>query len=202
MLESQIDTRREKKRSLFLQTIPPRNSTIFLSRPWWPGTGSPKNLRTTPICRSTMKPIIPSSKREESKLEEEIIRLIVTGNSDRLRPNSGQPVAIGDYLAFVGCHKQNGSDLVWEWHGYTMRFDNESGFMPECNYGSYVEKKKEEDEKEKKKERIVGKSGLMELIHGVKAAQGLSRVLHRNIDVGSSSATTSAIRWEESGVFA
>ncbi|KAJ0979479.1 hypothetical protein J5N97_014953 [Dioscorea zingiberensis] len=79
---------------------------------------------------------------EEAKLEKEIIRIILSGNSDKdLKPNSGQSVSIGEHSICVGFHEEPGSEYrVWEWHGHLIIFDEEDGYSPEYIYGSYFER--------------------------------------------------------------
>ena len=141
--------------------------------------------------------------REEAKLEREIIRIIVSGQSDYLRANSGQAVTVADHHVCVGFHIEAGSEYrVWEWHGHIMIFDDENGYTPEYIYGNYFEKlpmgshplsasdkeeKSKEKEKEKEKDKEKEKSanlGLRELIGG--GDSGQARVLHRNINASSS----------------
>ncbi|KAJ9177722.1 hypothetical protein P3X46_012911 [Hevea brasiliensis] len=136
--------------------------------------------------------------KEESKLEKEIIRLILSGKTDSLNPNSGQAVTIGEHHICVGFHEEKGSDYrVWEWHGHIMLFDEENGYTPEYIYGNYFERlqgkvarsggvskvDKEEEEEEKEEEKM-GNLGLRELIDG--GDSGGARILHRNINAGSS----------------
>ncbi|XP_031260211.1 uncharacterized protein LOC116118362 [Pistacia vera] len=79
--------------------------------------------------------------KEESKLEEEIIKIILSGKIESLKPNSGQAVTIGERHICVGFHEETGSDYrVWEWHGHIMLFDMETGYSPEYIYGNYFEK--------------------------------------------------------------
>ncbi|XP_010529853.1 PREDICTED: uncharacterized protein LOC104806580 [Tarenaya hassleriana] len=136
--------------------------------------------------------------REEARLEKELIRIIVSGRSDSLKPNSGQAVTVNDHHICVGFHEDEDSDYrVWEWHGHIMLFDEENGYTPEYIYGNYFErlpvrlpnrrvekekkevKEKEEEEEEEKVENL----GLRELIDGGDSARG--RILHRNINAGS-----------------
>jgi len=131
--------------------------------------------------------------KEESKLEKEIIRTILGGKSDTLKPNSGQAVTIGEHHICVGFHEESGSDYrVWEWHGHIMLFDEENGYMPEYIYGNYFERltvkpivvAKDDDEKEDQQEEDkVSNLGLRELIESVDS--GTSRILHRNMNAGS-----------------
>ncbi|XP_057778950.1 uncharacterized protein LOC130997600 [Salvia miltiorrhiza] len=134
--------------------------------------------------------------KEESKLEKEIVRTILSGEIEKLKPNSGQAIAIGEHHICVGFQEETGSDYrVWEWHGHIMLFDEENGYTPEYIYGNYFERvgapkrklKKtvkmgsggdDDDEKEK-----VGNVGLKELIEGGNSGSG--RVLHRNLNANS-----------------
>ncbi|CAN6581170.1 unnamed protein product [Malus baccata var. baccata] len=141
--------------------------------------------------------------KEESRLEKDIIRVILSGKTDSLKPNSGQAVTIGEHHICVGFHEESGSDYrVWEWHGHIMLFDEENGYTPEYIYGNYferligkargsggsgggsvlVEDAKEEEEEEEDKEKVTT-LGLRELIDGGDSGQG--RILHRNINAGS-----------------
>ncbi|XP_058109787.1 uncharacterized protein LOC131252989 [Magnolia sinica] len=135
--------------------------------------------------------------KEESKLEKAIIRLILSGDTGDLKPNSGQAVTVGDHHICVGFHEEKGSDYrVWEWHGHIMLFDEENGYTPEYIYGNYFERRarveargsdgdggEEEEEKEKEKESGGGNLGLRELIGG--GDEMNSRILRRNLNVGS-----------------
>ncbi|XP_050380189.1 uncharacterized protein LOC126797580 [Argentina anserina] len=142
--------------------------------------------------------------REESKLERDIIRVILTGSTDSLKPNSGQAVTVGEHHICVGFHEETGSDYrVWEWHGHIMLFDEENGYTPEYIYGNYFERlagkrggggggeevKEEEEEEEKE---VVGNMGLRELIDGVEDS-GQVRIVHRNINANAGSTTTTRI---------
>ncbi|XP_019188035.1 PREDICTED: uncharacterized protein LOC109182338 [Ipomoea nil] len=129
--------------------------------------------------------------KEESKLEKEIIRTIHSGNTDSLKPNSGQAVTIGEHHICVGFHEDEDSDYrVWEWHGHIILFDDENGYNPEYIYGNYFErltakpamKKKQSEEKEVEK---VGNMGLKELIESAES-NSEARILRRNINAGSS----------------
>ncbi|CAK7333807.1 unnamed protein product [Dovyalis caffra] len=135
--------------------------------------------------------------KEESKLEKEIIRVILSGKTDSLKPNSGQAVTVGEHHICVGFHEEKGSDYrVWEWHGHIMLFDEENGYTPEYIYGNYFERhlgktaaatapKQEQEENEDEEEEKIGNLGLRELIDGGDSAA--ARILHRNICAGSSS---------------
>ncbi|XP_038697554.1 uncharacterized protein LOC119995200 [Tripterygium wilfordii] len=134
--------------------------------------------------------------KQESKLEKDVIRIILSGNTDSLKPNSGHAVTIGDHHICVGFHEENRSDYrVWEWHGHIMLFDEENGYTPEYIYGNYFERlqanargpRKEEkqqvEEEEEEKVEEVGNKGLRELIDAGDSCGG--RILHRNINAGS-----------------
>ncbi|XP_047330650.1 uncharacterized protein LOC124934202 [Impatiens glandulifera] len=139
--------------------------------------------------------------REESKVEKEIIRTILSGKIETLKPNSGQAISIGEHHICVGYHEEPDSDYrVWEWHGHIMLFDDEDGYTPEYIYGNYFEKQNlkskpvvenlvdEDDDDDEKLEEIEEKKsnlGLRELIES--GDSGSSRILHRNVSAGSSS---------------
>ncbi|CAI9273363.1 unnamed protein product [Lactuca saligna] len=128
--------------------------------------------------------------KEESKLEEEVIKIILSGNTEEsLKPNSGEAVRIGEHHICIGYHVEPDSEYrVWEWHGHIMLFDEENGYNynPEYIYGNYFEKLRVVPEKMKVKaeEDKVVNSGLKELIESSEDA-GSGRILHRNINVGS-----------------
>ncbi|KAL9270283.1 hypothetical protein AKJ16_DCAP21425 [Drosera capensis] len=144
---------------------------------------------------------------EESKLERKIIRLILSGKTETLKPNSGQAVSIGDNDVCVGFHEETGSEYrVWEWHGHVMVEEEGGECVPEYVYGNYFERiggngiggigigngngmmgarwgEEEEDEEEEEEvveEEKVGSLGLKELI-GENGVAG-SRILHRNLN--------------------
>ncbi|XP_070019295.1 uncharacterized protein LOC107809588 isoform X1 [Nicotiana tabacum] len=130
--------------------------------------------------------------KEESRLEKQIIRTILSGKIETLKPNSGQAVTIGEHHICVGFHEDPGSDYrVWEWHGHIMLFDEENGYTPEYIYGNYFERvttvkvtKKKQEEEEVEKEEKVGNLGLKELIEsGESNSEG--RILRRNMNAGS-----------------
>lgn len=130
--------------------------------------------------------------REEARLEREIVKVILSGKTDSLKPNSGQAVTIGEHHICVGFHQETGSDYrVWEWHGHIMLFDDENGYSPEYIYGNYFERlkskgravkedeEKEEEVKEQQEEKVRN-LGLRELIDGSDSGGG--RILHRNLN--------------------
>ncbi|KAK1429323.1 hypothetical protein QVD17_11530 [Tagetes erecta] len=124
--------------------------------------------------------------KEESKLEKEVIKIIVNGNADEmLKPNSGQAIAIGEHHICVGFHEETGSEYrVWEWHGHVMLFDDENGYNLEYIYGNYFERLRVVNGKMKEEKSL--SFGLKELI-GSNDDCGSGRVLHQNMNVGSSS---------------
>ncbi|KAL2895265.1 Serine/threonine-protein kinase MRCK alpha [Bienertia sinuspersici] len=133
--------------------------------------------------------------KEESKLEKELIKIILSGKTENLKPNSGQAVAIGEHHICIGFHEETGSDYrVWEWHGHIMLFDEENGYTPEYIYGNYFEKLMGKGRKEKKEKEVVEEEddseqkvenlgGLKELIEGGDSAG--SRILHQSRNAGS-----------------
>ncbi|KAL0309821.1 UNVERIFIED_CONTAM: hypothetical protein Scaly_1744000 [Sesamum calycinum] len=138
--------------------------------------------------------------KEESRLEKEIVRTILSGEIEKLKPNSGQAISIGEHHICVGFQEETGSDYrVWEWHGHIMLFDEENGYTPEYIYGNYFERvgaakrkmkeetaKKESDDDEKEtEEEKVGNMGLKELIDSGDSGNG--RILHRNLNANSGS---------------
>jgi hypothetical protein len=51
--------------------------------------------------------------REEAKLEKEIVRMVLAGKAEeKLKPNSGQSVAIGDHHLCVGFHNEAGGSTA------------------------------------------------------------------------------------------
>ncbi|KAH7672705.1 hypothetical protein IHE45_09G074100 [Dioscorea alata] len=135
--------------------------------------------------------------REVARLEREVIRIIQSGDSDRLlKPNSGRSVAIGDHNICVASRDEPGSEYrVWEWHGHIMFFDHENGFDAEYIYGNYFERLPErkggrnqpkDDEEEEMK-----LGGLRDLIGDSMSSvmNGGGRVIHRN-SLGASSSNS------------
>ena len=133
--------------------------------------------------------------REEAKLEKEIVRMVLAGDGDALKPNSGQSVAVGDHHVCVGFHDEAGGEYrVWEWHGHVMLFDDEDGYSAEYIYGNHFEPlaaaaaRAKQKEKEKREKDLT--SGLRDLIVGDgDSANGLNlngngggpRVVRRNV---------------------
>jgi hypothetical protein len=136
--------------------------------------------------------------REEAKLEKEIVRMVLAGEAEeKLKPNSGQSVAVGDHHLCVGFHDEAGGEYrVWEWHGHVMLFDDEDGYSAEYIYGNHFEllatamaraKKKEKEKREK--DLSMGLRDLVvdtdDSINGNRAKQngsnGGARVVRRNL---------------------
>ncbi|KAL9247760.1 hypothetical protein vseg_021156 [Gypsophila vaccaria] len=143
--------------------------------------------------------------KEESLLEKQIIKIITTGDTQTLNPNSGQAVSIGDHYVCVGFHEEDGSGYrVWEWHGHVMLFDDDLGYSPEYVYGNYFERVRFREAPEKtvvqEADKVVAAAvescnlGLRELIGDGGGVKGLgkTRVLHRGRNAGSSSVPTCA----------
>lgn len=139
--------------------------------------------------------------KEESNLEKEIIRTILSGKTEILKPNSGQAVAVGQHHICVGFHEDSSSDYrVWEWHGHIMLFDEEMDYKLEYIYGNYFERvngnsnaamakkkaaaAKEEAVDDEADDENVGNLGLKELIDAGESKS--TRVLHRHLNAGSS----------------
>jgi hypothetical protein len=103
--------------------------------------------------------------REEAKLEKEIVRMVLAGKAEeKLKPNSGQSVAIGDHHLCVGFHNEAGGEYrVWEWHGHVMLFDDEDGYSAEYIYGNHFEPLAEATARSKKKEKDLS-MGLRDLV--------------------------------------
>ncbi|KAL3825978.1 hypothetical protein ACJIZ3_022007 [Penstemon smallii] len=134
--------------------------------------------------------------KEESKLEKEIIRTVLSGEIEKLKPNSGQAITVGEHHICVGFHEETGSDYrVWEWHGHIMLFDEENGYTPEYIYGNYFErlgaadkkremkKKNDDDDKKVHEEEKVVNAGLKDLIEC--GEQGSGHILHRNLNANT-----------------
>ncbi|XP_077212905.1 uncharacterized protein LOC143848017 [Tasmannia lanceolata] len=130
--------------------------------------------------------------KEELKLEKEIVRIILSGKTETLKPNSGQSVAIGEHHVCVGFHEETSSDhRVWEWHGHIILFDEEDGYTPEYIYGNYFERIQvkfscngdDGNDEEKEKEINGGNLGLRGLIGDGDSLNG--RILRRNLNAGS-----------------
>ncbi|RWR81644.1 hypothetical protein CKAN_01033500 [Cinnamomum micranthum f. kanehirae] len=123
--------------------------------------------------------------KEEAKVEREIVRTILSGHTESLRPNSGQPVTIGEHNICVGCSIESGSDYrVWEWHGHVMTYDEENCYSLEYIYGNYFERMPERcGERKEDEESRRGGLGLRGLIGNDSSNSG--RIARRNVNVGS-----------------
>lgn len=128
--------------------------------------------------------------KEESKIEKDIVKIILSKKTESLKPNSGQAVTIGENYVCVGFREEPDTKYrVWEWHGHIMLFDGENGLTLEYIYGNYFERvvgKEIVDVKEGGEgEHEVGDvGGLKELID--QGDSGSSRILHRNVTAGGS----------------
>ncbi|KAK6140174.1 hypothetical protein DH2020_026172 [Rehmannia glutinosa] len=81
--------------------------------------------------------------KEESKLEKEIVRTILSGEIEKLKPNSGQAITIGEHHICVGFQEETGQE----------KMKNEAT----------KKSSGDDDEKEKETEKV-GNVGLKELI--------------------------------------
>jgi hypothetical protein len=126
--------------------------------------------------------------KEESKLEAEIIKLILTGKGDTLKPNSGEAISLRESNICVGCHEEEeGEYLVWEWHGHIMGYTDEHGFAPEYIYGNYFQRivPVERSDAANVEDDAVNK-GLKDLIDdAVTVSTNPGRILHRNLNAGN-----------------
>lgn len=130
--------------------------------------------------------------REEAKLEKNIVQIISSGDTDKLKANSGQAVTIGDHQVCVGFHEDPEPGYrVWEWHGHIMLYDEEKGYTAEYIYGNFFEKatefKRRADKPQEKKDKeneasggTVGLGGLIDTVNEMNA-----RILCRNMSAGS-----------------
>jgi len=133
--------------------------------------------------------------REESRVEGEIIKLIVSGEGDTLKPNSGEAVTIRESSICVGCHEDDeGEYVVWEWHGHIMGYNDDHGFSPEYIYGNYFQRTvplqrpyppPAGDENEVDDEADVVSKGLKDLIDDAETDAAPARILHRSLNAGS-----------------
>ncbi|KAL2229455.1 UNVERIFIED_CONTAM: hypothetical protein Sindi_1925200 [Sesamum indicum] len=136
--------------------------------------------------------------KEESKLEKEIVRIILSGETEKLKPNSSQAVNIGEHHICVGFQEETGSEYrVWEWHGHIVLFDEVTGYAMDYIYGNYFERvavanremKKEDsgvggDEKANKEEKVAT-AGLKELFECGETSS--RQIIHRSLPTNSGS---------------
>ncbi|KAH9311082.1 hypothetical protein KI387_026117, partial [Taxus chinensis] len=121
----------------------------------------------------------PKLAKEAAKLEQKIIRIILSGKGDTLKPNSGQSVEVGENHICVGCTERPESNYrVWQWHGHIMLFDEEKGFRLEYIYGNYFQRLSNEKPVKRPESSV-----LQELIE--KADDVNARILCRNINLAS-----------------
>ncbi|XP_057438426.1 uncharacterized protein LOC130730432 [Lotus japonicus] len=144
--------------------------------------------------------------REESKLEKEVIKTILSGRGDTLKPNSGQAVSVRNTNICVGNQNDDNNEYrVWEWHGHIMVYDEEHGYSPEYIYGNYFQRlvprrvapaaaavadEDDDDDEEAPKKEENGNLGLKDLIdndsNNKESSSAGGRILHRHINAGSS----------------
>jgi hypothetical protein len=83
--------------------------------------------------------------QEEAAIGSKIIRYIVDGQWESLRPNSGASVEIrGSHLCVD--YREEVGYRVWEWHGHCMIYEDGEGYTPEYIYGNYFEPLLQEEE--------------------------------------------------------
>ncbi|XP_057860436.2 uncharacterized protein LOC131069124 isoform X2 [Cryptomeria japonica] len=172
----------------------------------------PPYLDTTSVISNACDRIISDDtktplQREEAKLEKAIVQIILSGEGpQKLSPNSGQAVSIGDHQVCVGFHEDPsaGFDVgdgagpayrIWEWHGHIMLHDDDEGYTAEYVYGNYFEKTQEVNQraraKEEEEEPARGAEGLgLGGLIGGNQDETNARILCRNISAGSLRDTT------------
>lgn len=77
--------------------------------------------------------------KEETKVRKEIVSIIISGNIESLRANSGQGVMIAGHNVCIGVEESGNNERMWEWHGHIVHYEDELEFSPEYFYGSYNE---------------------------------------------------------------
>lgn len=81
--------------------------------------------------------------KQEAKVEGVVIRTILSGDTDSLRPNSGQSVTICGHNICVGFHDEKGSEhRVWERHGHVMTYDENNSYSLKYIFGNYLERRR------------------------------------------------------------
>ncbi|RWR75682.1 FK506-binding protein 5 [Cinnamomum micranthum f. kanehirae] len=126
---------------------------IFINRHRHNSNGSNINLPTTVLTPSL--PLISSSPntrgesglgcvaKEGVKIEGEIIRIILSSDTDSLRPNSVQPIPIYGHNICIRFHNERGSEhWVWECHGHVMTYDENNSLSLEYIFGIYFERRR------------------------------------------------------------
>lgn len=138
--------------------------------------------------------------REETKLEQHLVRIIHSGKTETLKPNSGEAICVNDHYVCISSYEEKDSDYrVWEWHGHIMTYTEWGGFSPEYFYGNYFERLPGKtnfdlwyEEKggiqlqEEEEDEMVLDLGLRGLIGGLNCTNA-GRVLHRNVNADSKS---------------
>ncbi|GLT79247.1 hypothetical protein SLA2020_507410 [Shorea laevis] len=143
--------------------------------------------------------------KEERELEEEVVRLIISGKTESLMVNSGQAVTLRDHYVCVSSRKdRDGEYRIWEWHGHIMLFNERGEFSPEYFYGNYFERlpertsfdlyyeesglvvEVEEDEEDDGPPPAQLDLGLRGLISGINCTNS-GRIVHRNVNADSQS---------------
>lgn len=121
--------------------------------------------------------------KETAKLEQKIVRIILSGKGEDLKPNSCQSVEVGGHhICVANSEKPDSGYRVWQWHGHIMLYDEEKGFRLEYIYGNYFQRLEpisDNADAEKDAENSV----LRELME--KADEVNARILCRNINLAS-----------------
>ncbi|XP_077215512.1 uncharacterized protein LOC143850087 [Tasmannia lanceolata] len=133
---------------------------------------------------------------EEWRLESEIIRIIDSGKTESLNPNSPQGVTIGGHHMYIAFYDERASDYrVWQWHGHIILSNDQNEYRREYIYGHYYERmefkfggndENENDDEENQKRSPAINLGLGNLI-GDAVSSSSGQILHRNRNLGSSS---------------
>lgn len=158
--------------------------------------GQPPYLDTTSFISNACDRIIADEtktplQREEAKLEKKIVEIILSGEgAEKLNPNSGQAVSIGDHQVCVGFHDEEPQAekgyRIWEWHGHIMLYDEDKGYTAEYIYGNFFEKVKQKEAKEvppRGTEGLGAALGLGGLVGGDRE-EANARILCRNMTAG------------------
>lgn len=120
--------------------------------------------------------------KETAKLEQKIVRMILSGKGDELKPNSCNSVEVGGHhICVATTEKPESGYRVWQWHGHIMIYDEEKGFRLEYIYGNYFQRLEAEENVEAEKD--AENSVLRELME--KADEVNARILCRNIHLAS-----------------
>ncbi|KAH7373472.1 hypothetical protein KP509_17G058500 [Ceratopteris richardii] len=115
--------------------------------------------------------------REEALLEARVVQIIIAGDPETLKPNSGRSVALGDHHICVSYHDDTSSGYrIWEWHGHILMFDDENGYVPEYVYGNFFQIMPKNDDAAA---NLVSGVGLSGAIAGLEKEKE-KNVVHRN----------------------